>query len=74
MKNNPVGEHYRTKSGEMLDSICHQYYQGRPAATELVLSVNPGLAKLGPILPDSTVIFLPELTVAVDDSQVSLWD
>jgi phage tail protein X len=74
MKNNSVGERYRTKSGEMLDSICHQYYQGRPGATEQVLAANPGLAKLGPILPASTVVFMPKLAAAVDDSTVSLWD
>jgi len=38
------------------------------------LAANPGLAKLGPILPASTVVFMPELTAAVDDSTVSLWD
>jgi len=74
MKNNPIGEHYRTKSGEMLDSICHQYYQGRPGATEKVLAANPGLAKLGPILPANILVFMPELAAAVDNSKVSLWD
>lgn len=72
--NNSGGEHYRTKTGEMLDSICHQYYQGRPGATEQVLAANPGLAKLGAILPANKVIFMPELAAAVDDSKVSLWD
>ncbi len=68
------GQHYRTKHKELLDSICHGYYQGRPGATEEVLKVNPGLAKLGPIIPDNTEIFLPDLSPPQDDGLVSLWD
>ena len=66
-------EQYRTKPGEMLDSICHQYYNGRPGATEAVLSANPGLAKLGAVIPANTIITLPVLAAPIDDSQV-LWD
>ncbi|NRD72726.1 tail protein X [Shewanella sp. VB17] len=74
MNDKPLGEYYRTKSGEMLDSICHQYYQGRQRTTEQVLEANCGLAKLGAILPPNTVIFMPELAPSVDDSKVFLWD
>lgn len=67
-------EQYRTKPGEMLDSICHQYYKGRIGATEAVLDANPGLAKLGAVIPANTIIILPVLAAPIDDSQVSLWD
>jgi len=66
-------EQYRTKPGEMLDSICHQYYNGRPGTTDAVLSANPGLAKLGAVIPANTIITLPVLAAPIDDSQV-LWD
>lgn len=42
---------------------------------EQVLKANPGLAKIGPILPAGINIALPELTPQVEDSQtVQLWD
>lgn len=65
---------YRTKPGDMLDAICHDYYGERAGATELVLEANPGLAKLGPVIPDNTVIELPALPEPEDDSVVTLWD
>lgn len=65
---------YRTKPGDMLDAICHVYYDGRPGATELVLEANPGLARQGVIIPDNTVIELPALPEPEDDSTVVLWE
>lgn len=58
----------------MLDAVCHRYYKGRKAATEAVLEANPGLAKLGPILPLGTLVELPDLAPVEDVSIVSLWD
>jgi phage tail protein X len=68
------GQRYRTKHKEMLDAICHKYYKGRKGATEAVLNANPGLAKLGPVIPDHTEIFLPDLSPPENDGPVSLWD
>lgn len=65
---------YRTKRGEMLDLVCHQYYGPRPKSVEAVLDANPGLAKHGPILPEGLVINLPDLGPAEDNSRISLWD
>ncbi len=65
---------YRSKPGDMLDAICHAYYDGRAGATELVLEANPGLARLGPVLPDHTIIELPELPAPEDDGPVVLWE
>ncbi|WP_192860572.1 tail protein X, partial [Vibrio parahaemolyticus] len=42
---------YRTNKGDMLDAICHKYYKARPGAMEEVLKDNPGLAKVGALLP-----------------------
>ncbi|PMN73142.1 tail protein X [Enterovibrio norvegicus] len=65
---------YRTNQGDMLDAVCHQYYGARTGAMEAVLAANPGLAKVGAILPPGTVILLPDLGPAPRDNQVSLWD
>jgi phage tail protein X len=65
---------YRTQSGDMLDAICHQYYTGRPGATEVVLEANPGLCELGPLLPEGVLIELPALPPPQAPGQVSLWD
>ncbi len=64
---------YVTGEGEMLDAICHRYYQGRAGATEAVLEANLGLAKAGLVLPVSIAIELPDLEPATQ-STVSLWD
>ena len=74
MSNNIKGVNYRVRSQELLDAICHKYYGVRPGATEQVLSANPGLAKLGAVIPENEIIFLPELESDIDDSTVSLWD
>ncbi|GHC34733.1 tail protein X [Kushneria pakistanensis] len=66
---------YRTKPGDMLDAICHQYYGGKKKnATELVLEANPGLARQGAVIPEHTIIELPDLPEPEDNAKVSLWD
>ena len=64
---------YRAKTGDMLDAICHVYYKGRPNATEAALEANPFLAKVGPVLPEGTLIELPDLPSLEDKSTVVLW-
>ena len=63
----------KTIGGEMLDAITHQHYKGRTGATELVLEENPGLAKLGPILPANIELVLPDLP-EVKPQEINLWD
>jgi phage tail protein X len=65
---------YESKQGDMLDAVCHAYYKGRSGATEAVLDANPGLAKLGPVLPLGTLIELPDLAPVESVATVSLWD
>ncbi len=65
---------YRTNKGDMLDAICHKYYKARPRAMEEVLKANPGLAKVGALLPAGMVIELPDLGPAESKGKVSLWD
>lgn len=67
---------YITGVGEMLDAICAGFYGVNVDAAETVLAANPGLADLGPILPQNTTIMLP--TIAPSPAKlvatVSLWD
>jgi phage tail protein X len=67
-------QQYHTRPGDLLDAICHKYYQGRPGATEAVLEANPGLARMGAVLPEGLIVALPELPAAESPGQVSLWD
>lgn len=64
---------YRTKPGDMLDAVCHDYYGPRAGALELVLQANPGLAQLGPVMPENTVIELPPLPKQ-QEHRVVLWE
>lgn len=65
---------YRTKAGDMLDSICYKQYEARPGATEAVLEANAGLAEYGPVLPAGLVIELPDLPELEPAQTVKLWD
>lgn len=67
-----VKRQHRTKQPEMLDAICARVYDNRPDALQLVLDANPGLARLGPIIPKGTLIHLPELP-QVKKSVITLW-
>lgn len=65
---------YTTKNGDMLDKVCWDYYGPRQGAYELVMDANPGLAKVGPILPSGMVLVMPELPAIEKNGTVSLWN
>ncbi|MCE8002525.1 tail protein X [Billgrantia ethanolica] len=50
----------RAHQGETLDALCHRVLGTTAAVTEQVLQLNPGLAELGPILPEGTPVKLPD--------------
>ena len=52
---------YTTRQLDELDRICWDYYGGTQGSVEAVLSVNPNLAELLPLLPPGIVITLPDL-------------
>ncbi|MBY3434812.1 tail protein X [Rhizobium laguerreae] len=65
---------YTTKQGQTVDLVCLGHYGRTAAVTELVLEANPGLAELGPNLPNGTVITLPEIETKPSDKKlVDLW-
>ncbi|MGZ4954449.1 MAG: tail protein X [Methylobacter sp.] len=65
---------YLTKSGDMIDAICHHYYDNRPGAVERVYDANRNLSDHGPVLPSGLVIELPEIPATVIVKTVKLWD
>ncbi|MBB4199038.1 hypothetical protein CCR94_16220 [Rhodoblastus sphagnicola] len=68
---------YVTGQNEMLDAICAGFYGASVAqAAETVLAANPGLADLGPVLPQATTIILPYIAPAPAKTLAtfSLWD
>ena len=68
---------YITGQNEMLDAICAGFYGESVAqAVETVLDANPGLADLGPVLPQATMIILPFIAPAPAKTlaTLSLWN
>lgn len=56
---------YVTIDGDMVDAVAYAFFGSRHEGnTEAVLSANPGLAELGPILPAGVVIKLPRKATA----------
>jgi phage tail protein X len=67
---------YITGVGEMLDAICAGFYGVEVDAAETVLAANPGLADLGPVLPENTLVVLPFIAPSPAKlvATVALWD
>jgi phage tail protein X len=66
---------YVTKDGDMADAIAWAYYgtlDGK--VTEQLLSANPGLSDLGPVLPAGVVITLPDIAMQPTNNAIKLWD
>jgi phage tail protein X len=60
--------------GEPLDALIWRV-AGQGASDELVLEANRGLAELGPILPEGTLVLVPEAAAAPAISElIQLWD
>lgn len=50
----------RAHQRETLDQLCHRVLGETAGVTEQALQLNPGLAELGPALPEGTLVRLPE--------------
>ncbi|AEB58225.1 tail protein X [Ectopseudomonas mendocina] len=65
----------RTVQGDTVDAVVWRHYGRTAGLVELVLDANPGLADLGPVLPNGTLINLPTAAPQAEQSQmVNLWD
>lgn len=66
---------YVTKQGQTVDLVCSAHYGRTAEVTETVLSANPGLAAIGPVLPMGTAIVMPDIAKKTTATKlVSLWD
>ncbi|MBY5940381.1 tail protein X [Halomonas sp. DP5N14-9] len=50
----------RTQQDETLDSLCYRVLGRTGSVTEQALELNPGLAELGPLLPQGLLVTLPD--------------
>lgn len=64
----------RALQGETLDALCWRLYGRTAGVTEAVLEANPGLADLGPHLPQGHRIVLPTQAPQPQRQAVALWD
>lgn len=65
----------RAQQHDTLDAICYRAYGTTQGVTEQVLTANPGLAELGPLLPHGTPVVLPAIPLVTQRAPtVQLWD
>jgi len=63
----------RTSDGDLLDTICHNFYGHLSGTVEAVLDANQGLADELQPFRAGVLIVLPALSAPVAE-QVTLWD
>jgi len=65
----------RAQQGDTVDAICWRHYGRTAGVVEQGLEANPGLADLGPVIPNGTLITLPDAAPQAERRQmVNLWD
>lgn len=63
----------RTSNGDLLDTICHNFYGHLAGSVEAVLDANQGLAEEPQPYRDGVLIVLPDLPAPMNEA-VTLWD
>lgn len=64
-----------SEPGDTVDKLVWRELRKGPAAVERVLDANPGLADLGTVLPNGTVVMIPTTAgAAAAQPLVQLWD
>lgn len=65
----------RALQGETLDALCQRVLGRTASVTEATLAANPGLADLGPVLPQGYPVNVPATAQAAQSvtAQVQLW-
>lgn len=64
----------RANQNETLDALCWRHYGRTAGVVEAVLEANPGLADLGPNLPQGHPVNLPDAAPQPEQQAVILWD
>ena len=64
-----------TVQDQVLDAIAKRIYGNEHGTTEAILNANPGLAALGPVLPQAYELTLPALPPAAPPAAatIDLW-
>lgn len=63
----------RTSDGDLLDTICNNFYGHMVGTVEAVLNANQGLAEEAQPYRAGVLIMLPDLPKPIEE-QVTLWD
>ncbi len=63
----------RTSDGDLLDTICHNYYGHLDGCVEAVLDANQGLADEDQPYRAGVVIVLPDMPQPVTEA-ITLWN
>lgn len=63
----------RTSDGDLLDTICNNFYGYLVGTVEAVLNANQGLADEAQPYRADVLIVLPDLPKPIEE-QVTLWD
>ena len=62
-------------AGEPIDALVWRATGQGSAAVDSVIEANRGLAALGPLLPEGTIVNIPEIEAAPAELElVQLWD
>ncbi|WP_024554313.1 tail protein X [Franconibacter helveticus 513] len=64
----------RAQQYDTVDALCWRHYGRTQGMTEAVLTANPGLADVGPILPHGLEVELPEQVSSPTAETVQLWE
>lgn len=66
----------RARQGDTLDAICWRELGATRGVVEATLELNPGLADLGPVLPEGTPVILPSRATVAPAviPLLNLWD
>lgn len=65
----------RSVQGDTVDALVWRNYGRTTGLVERVLAANPGLADLGAVLPNGTLVNLPDAAPQAEQTQmVNLWD
>lgn len=64
----------RARQDDTVDSLCWRHYGATQSMVEAVLQANPGLAGLGPVLPQGMEVRMPVVTAKPIQTVIQLWD
>lgn len=69
-----MAKQIRSNQGETVDALCWRHYGRTRGVVEAVLQANPGLARLGLVLPIGTLVTMPDAPAPAPKQTINLWD